>query len=260
MFRIVTYPYYLKSLLSSFLSLDFKVDSEKRLDKFLEKVKNRVYDAYIISHKDERLIHREDFIDNIFTKDPLIILDEVIKRGYKPVFFKNKILKEGFFLDPEAFHLVVDVVVEYLVNRLLIDAKSLYDKGEVLKNLYLFSIEKSKKIVSKEVGDKVIPLTSIEYYIMRSLEFSPETIIFDIETCEKYIKNEELQEYLSDRLIIATKQSINELTSYCGKGILGDIIRENIRNDRINYLLIDTSLNCHIFVPVIFSTSIAVYF
>ncbi len=259
MFRILAYPYYLKSLLSSLLNPNFRVDSEKRLDEFLERSRNNVYDAYVLSHRDERLIHREDFVNSVIKKDPLIILDEIIKKSYKPIFFRNKILKEGFFLDPEAFHLVIDTVIEYLVSRFMVEAKSLYDKGEVLKNLYSFSVEKSKKLISKEVSDIVIPLTSIEYYIMKSLDITPEAVIFDIETCESYVDIRDLQEHINNKLIVATKQSVNELISYCGEKILDNLIKESIGN-KLNHLIIDTSLNCHLFAPLIFSTSLAVYF
>jgi len=257
MYRILAYPYYMKSLLSSFLSYSYSVESDKEINRFLEKIRKEKYDAYIFAYRDEKLFNQKEFIEVMYYEGSLIILDELIKRGYRPASIKNKTLREGFILDPEAFYLAIDVVIEYLLNKIFSKEESLYHRGEVLKKLFDFSIGKSKKILSSRLSENLIPFTSIEFYIMKTLGVSPKIILFDIENCDKFI--ELSNSGSNEKLIVVTKYSLDNIIDRCSNEILAHVIRD-IESIGINYFIVDTSLNCHIFAPLIFSTSLSVYY
>lgn len=247
--RILVYPYYLKSLISLITDPGIQIDSSKKISIIAEKITREKYDMYIFSSKKALELTRGNTLFGESNR-VVLLLEESLGRGYKPLSINNKILSEGFIIDPDAFYITLSIVAEYLIKVLGLNEKQLIERIRILSKLYDQVIEKSKKILRSNRDQKVIPLTSIEYYIAKAININTSKILYNIDDCERFLyKDSELETLIREGVVIATKQSIGELSDRCGEKFLEDY---ELFKDLV--LVIDTSLNCHIIAPVIVAT------
>ncbi|MCC6062177.1 MAG: hypothetical protein LM581_04350 [Desulfurococcales archaeon] len=232
--KIYVAPEYLKKLLYLLIGGEFRECSKEYMNKNI--FSQELCDAHIFLSKDHMntsIIPNNDSI--------LILFDEALKKGYKPMILRESVLKEGFIYDPKAFYISIDLLSKFLVNKLELDENIISGSAEALKRLYDHAVGKARKI-SQEIKNesyRLIALTSGDYYVAKAAGLDIAKVYLD----DRCVIIEDLYEETSDQIFFSLKQIYGETFTKCSDKI------KKIYDKKI--IVIDTSLSCYHLAPVI---------